>query len=373
VERRPFALRPESGKGDGAVSGIVEIVPRRVQDTMTFHLRLNTDVYYHRKGNILGGAWPAEDFGVHKYFVDRSKALLKSVRLTRNGEAVPLETKNAFMYQAKLPDLNGATMHVELEFFGRTFPMEIDLFASDYARSIRKLTERAAKAGDDLTAARSLAAIGLLDEAYSRYKKILGTDEKLWVEAAKMYSDRGVHARAVEVLRAMAQQFPSSAATWGDLAGELYQTCAYREAAEVCGKAEGMQALRVMCMFLAGDRAEAAKAIAELQGVERDRLLPLRFLAGGPKEDLQKYYESLTPGKKKTILGLLLGQTWENQALQECKTPADTCKAYCYLGWVALQRDDRNAAKGYFDKALATAQTDQFEYRIAQVEREKLK
>jgi hypothetical protein len=64
----------------------------------------------------------------------------------------------------------------------------------------------------------------------------------------------------------------------------------------------------------------------------------------------------------------LLGQTWENQALQECKTPADTCKAYCYLGWVALQRDDRNAAK-----ALATAQTDQFEYRIAQVEREKLK
>ncbi len=386
VERRAYDLKHPS-KWDVIAAGLVEVRMRLVDDILQLRYRQNLSFLPGvGRRNIAPKA--------HLYRGDRELPI-------RLGSRLP---DGSYLYEAKLgrQGLSNLYFVARLKAGKDVTPITFDLFASRYARKLRRLRtldrkmKRETQARPDdpaawTASARVSQAMGRVDQAMLRYQKAINLDlsnEDVWQEAADMCAKLGRHEKAAELLRAMAKRFPGNPANWYDLASQLYLIGAYKEAAEACGKTLSLRpdhadarAMQGACLFLSGDRFGAAQAVARIPaGPEWERVIPLWYLghrtskrpAPNVTETVDRRYKQLK-GKDAIRFGLLLGRSSLKDALDVNTTPANLCRAHCFAGYGYLLAGKTDAAAKSFAKAVAVGTHHQLEARMARVELEKLR
>lgn len=141
--RRPFAVA--DGPNEGAISGVMELRPTLAQRHLVLDFTFLLKAYYHVGALIDFNQGDVTQWAHHKYMVDGGRLLIGRVALRRGDQAVPVTARPAqpgepIRYEADLgqDDLSGVLADVELQFFEQKFMVTFDLFASDYARGLRR-------------------------------------------------------------------------------------------------------------------------------------------------------------------------------------------------------------------------------------------
>lgn len=400
IERRPYALR--SAAHSGAISGILEMQPSFAEKKLRLALHVVQRAYAHC-GSMFGiGCGSDEESEAYRYITDDGRALLGAIALHAGGKTIGTRatgrTRNGWLLyeaDADIGSLANTYLTVQLNFFEQKPVLTYDLFASDYARTLRTLARRAQahdrtafatnRAADWSAAAGYYAAMGRYGDAWPRYQKAIELrpgDAGVWSAAAQMYAEAGDHDRAASVLGAEVQQRPHDTAAWRDLTSQLYYAGRYRDSAAAAARVlarepddRNVQLLQATALYLAGRRREAGDILEGHAQRASARIAPLWYLSekaigservADAEAELAVLRRTASPAIQQTIA--FLTDDGQEKAADALQHAADACKAQTYVAYHALFKGDRQGAATHFRAALATAQFDQAEYRMAQTE-----
>jgi hypothetical protein len=155
IERRPFLLVSRNpDQGNCATSGVLEVQPVLAERTLRLGL------HFRQQDSVSGvGFFPAANLKSRTALKDGGKSLLDAIRLRRGDRTFTIngggsDEHGGFVYEAAIDqaDLTGIYLEVDLRFKDEPVKAQLvyDLFASDYARELRRKTgeKGTARAGD---------------------------------------------------------------------------------------------------------------------------------------------------------------------------------------------------------------------------------
>ncbi len=137
VERRAFVLT--NSDPAGALSGVLNLRPELLDGKL--RLGLWFDLADYSVGTMISAA--PQFF--RQMVTSRGEGLIGKIQLRRGDEIIPVVKvesagEGGFVYEAGMgePDLSNLYLHVTLKLFDQTWPLDFDLFASDYARNLQR-------------------------------------------------------------------------------------------------------------------------------------------------------------------------------------------------------------------------------------------
>ena len=407
VERRPYALR--NLDQSGAIDGVLSMRPSISAGTLRFALHFEQRDY----GNCgsfagIGCGSDAENAPEnHRYLTEDGRPLVAAVRLRRDGKTIDSRfvTDDAgwLIYEASSAgaDLSGAYLDVALQYFDQHPTLTFDLFASEYARELRVLRERA-RIADDLSAQRRTdpypwmvaaamyAGMGQYDEADRHYRKAatLTDASSPWDADVALFSQSGDHARALAILTDELKAKPREPAVLRSIAGELFFTRKYAEAVSAAAQVllvdpddRNTTLLQAMALYLDGDRRGTAALIENDPNRTSARTAPLWYMAARSSgsdrvDDAKAAFDAArtsSDAHENALLSVLAEEGDVESTAAGFVAPSDVARVQTYVGYHYLWSGDRDKALQHFDTALATGQENLLEYRIAEFESAELR
>lgn len=404
IERRPYFLRHDHYEG-GVISGVMEMRPRLVDGQLEVALRPRQK-YKVVRGTFISRQ-PAREFEIYGWITAGGRALLGSVSLRRGDEVTPLSYAGlagdgSFLYRGAMAnqDLAGACLDLELSFRDERPLMVFDLYASEYARVRRKLTERAEvweaitglRPGDAaswIERARCEASLGRVTAGRSSYERamaLLPEDGRLMSEVVQFFEKHEMLDPAVALLQSRLQSAPGSAELLADLAALHFRRGLYLDTVLACTRAKVVEArpdldyLEAACRYLVGDPVGAAAVLGTRpEEVGEDVSLALWYIArrargGGSEDDRQQvdgYRDFAKDRMAADMLGLLTSKT-DPALVVGLTDPRLTCRGRCYAGYQALWSGRPAVAKTFFESALELGAQRQIEHHLARYELDNL-
>jgi hypothetical protein len=143
IERRSFVVTSfDSDKGNSAISGVLEVQP--ILNDRKLHVALR---FRQRDARSGIGLFPSENFKAKMAVEDGGKSLIDAIRLRcadhlLSTTKVTADKSGQLTFDAELdqPDLTGVYLEIDLRFKDEPVKAQLvyDLFASDYARELRR-------------------------------------------------------------------------------------------------------------------------------------------------------------------------------------------------------------------------------------------
>lgn len=398
----PFGLRHSVAESNwaGVILGRISYDAQWIDDTLRIGFGIYHDGGEVTTGDEAAGSELQKQFA--SYLARDGKDLLESLNLIQNGKVIPLEAMGIvrdglYIYQVRPPVRNfaGTYLDVRLKFFDQRRLIRFALYrgrvAKDMERAITRTTlaQAALKAEPEakislLTEyAGALADKGEVSQAWDVYQKAISkgpSDARTWQLAARMYLERHLYERGIEVLQDAVSRNPGQTVLWSELARAFYIAGDYPACIKTTEKILALDPdntvaiyRRGVCMLLTGEKEKAGELLGRLPaGFAAKQVGILRYLAtkttksGEADKALLALRDSLTndaPGKE--LCGILLGEKFDFDAARPWGDDHE-CKRHYFAGYCSLLDGDPDDARTHFEKAIATHRNALVEYRLAE-------